>query len=127
MSEKKSVWDAIGDVEPYKLYAVTMIACIITMFAITVPQPGITPNVTAAYDYVENIEPGAVVVFQIENSYAYYVSHLPASIAFLRHLLTKNVKLLVYSTNSDGPLVWDYMLVPEIRGCTRSVWLRIRG
>lgn len=115
MTEKKSIWDLIGGVAPTKLYAIVIIVAAITLLTVKAPPPSIMPNVQRAYDYIEGVKPGTVVVFESENSYAYFMSHLPASVALLRHVLSKNVKLIVFGTHSDSPLIWDYMMAPEIK------------
>lgn len=115
MAEKRSIWDLIGNWPTKYVYISYIIVGIITLHTLTIPPPAIIPNVQITYDYVENIEPGSIVVLQLENSFAYFTGHVPASVSVLRHLLTKNVKLIVWSTREDGPLIWQYHLMPGIR------------
>lgn len=114
-TEKKSGWDQLGSLAPRYVYVLIMIASILALYTINLPPRAITQNIQDTYDYIEKVKPGTRVVFEVENDYAYFISHLPGTVAVLRHVLSHNVKLIIFNTHSDGPLVWDYQIMPQIR------------
>jgi hypothetical protein len=113
----KSVLDRLAGLQPHYLYAALTIVLFLSLLVQAPPPVEVSPYVRKVYDYIETkVKDGDVVLLEITNSYAYFISHLPGTTAVLNHLLSKyKVKLLVISEMEDGPLTFEYSILPAIK------------
>lgn len=114
---EKGILDKLAEIPYHYLYFALTIVLFISLLAPSLPPAAVNPYVMRCYDYIENkVKDGDVVLFEITNSYAYYISHLPGATAMLNHLLSEHkVKFIVMSEMEDGPLTWEYSALPAIR------------
>ena len=114
---EKGIMDKLAELPLHYLYIAVTLVLFLSLLAPPLPPKEVNPYVRMCYDYIENeVEDGDVVIFEITNSYAYMISHLPGITAMLNHLLSAHkVKLIVMTEMVDGTLSWDYAILPTIR------------
>jgi hypothetical protein len=78
------------------------------------PLP-ITAPVLALYNKIESLPPGSVVLFEYGVGAASWPEHGPSIIAVLKHLLSKNVKIILISLyTAEGPTLFATRIKPAI-------------
>lgn len=114
---EKGILDKILDIPPHFIYAAVIIALFLSMVLPSIPSQDINPYVKTAYNYIQNnVKDGDVVLLNMGNSYAYFISHLPGTTAVLNHLLSQHkVKLIIFGTRVDAPLIWSYAILPTVQ------------
>ena len=106
-----SIWQRINKLDRRYTY---LLAWIVVLFPLLnplgLPIP-ISPDAHAWYDYVENeINDGDVVLFTPMYGVSGMPELFPMSVATMKHLLTKNVQIVVVSFWNQGPLVFNTLL-----------------
>lgn len=114
MTEKRSIWTKLEKIDARQIWGVFLILMIAFVFVPSAPASQIIPNIQRAYDFVEKLQPGNVVVFDIANSYGYFITHIPGAVAILKHALSKKVNLIFFTTYDDAPLIWKFVILPQI-------------
>jgi len=114
---EKGIIDKLAYIPLHYLYIAVTLVLLLSLLAPSLPSKDINPYVKMCYDYIENeVKDGDVVQFEITNSYAYMISHIPGITAVLNHLLSAHkVKLIVTTEFVDGSISWEYALLPTIR------------
>jgi len=78
------------------------------------PLP-ITEPVLALYNKIESLPPGSIVLFEYGVGAASWPEHGPSNIAVLKHLLSKDVKLILISLyTAEGPTLFATRIKPAI-------------
>jgi len=116
MSEKKSgLADKILNLPSEYLYGVTIILLFISVIFPKIPLASVSPYVENTYNWVnQNINPGDIVVFELGNDFAYYISHMPGVTAVLNHVMDTagqkggKIRLIVIGHNVEHMLIWRY-------------------
>jgi hypothetical protein len=62
----------------------------------------ITPDVRRVYDYIERLEPGDVVLVSYDHDTGTLPEMLPMSDAILRHLFTKDIRVVGMALRAEG-------------------------
>ena len=106
-----SVWQKINKLDRRYTY---LLAWIFVLFPLLnplgLPIP-ISPDAHAWYDYVENeINDGDVVLFTPMYGVSGMPELFPMTVATMKHLLTKDVQIVVVSFWNQGPLVFNTLL-----------------
>ena len=106
-----SVWNRINNLDRRYTY---LLAWIFVLFPLLnplgLPIP-ISPDAHAWYDYVENeINDGDVVLFTPMYGVSGMPELFPMTVATMKHLLTKDVQIVVVSFWNQGPLVFNTLL-----------------
>jgi hypothetical protein len=106
-----SIWQQINTLD--RRYP-SFLAWIVVLFPLLnplgLPIP-ISPDAHAWYDYVENeINDGDVVLFTPMYGVSGMPELFPMTVATMKHLLTKDVQIVVVSFWNQGPLVFNTLL-----------------
>jgi hypothetical protein len=106
-----SIWQRINTLD--RRYT-SFLAWIVVLFPLLnplgLPIP-ISPDAHAWYDYVENeINDGDVVLFTPMYGVSGMPELFPMTVATMKHLLTKDVQIVVVSFWNQGPLVFNTLL-----------------
>jgi hypothetical protein len=114
LSGTKTFWDKIGTVNDTWIYLITLFLAGLMIF--TPPSvPEVISYTYDLYDYVETLEEGDLVVCAIGNSYAWFLSHLPAFTAVMHHLIDRNVDFVIFCHFNDGINAWVYDIYPALK------------
>jgi len=123
MSEKKDIWQKLERIDRRIIYAL-----IIFSIAIPIARPiGLPIQIgvptRAAYNYINSLPTGTVVLCGLETSAAGYPSQGPQMQAYAQHMLDKGMKLVFVSGFVDGPIQVDIKLFKslDLRGKTYGV------
>ena len=106
-----SIWQRINKLDRRYTY---LLAWIVVLFPLLnplgLPIP-ISPDAHAWYDYVENeINDGDVVLFTPMYGVSGMPELFPMTVATMKHILTKDVQIVVVSFWNQGPLVFNTLL-----------------
>ena len=106
-----SVWNRVNNLDRRYTY---LLAWIFVLFPLLnplgLPIP-ISPDAHTWYDYVENeINDGDVVLFTPMYGVSGMPELFPMTVATMKHLLTKDVQIVVVSFWNQGPLVFNTLL-----------------
>jgi len=109
-----SILDKLLNVNETWIYVITLL---IASAAIYIPPgpPEVISYTNNVYDYIENLEKDDTVCVTIGNSYAWFLSHLPAFNAVMLHLIDKEVNFIVFYHFNDGINCWQYDVYPAIK------------
>lgn len=106
-----SIWQRINKLDRRYTY---LLAWVFVLFPLLnplgLPIP-ISPDAHAWYDYVENeINDGDIVLFTPMYGVSGMPELFPMTVATMKHLLTKDVQIVVVSFWNQGPLVFNTLL-----------------
>ena len=106
-----SIWQRINTLDRRYTY---LLAWIVVLFPLLnplgLPIP-ISPDAHAWYDYVENeINDGDVVLFTPMYGVSGMPELFPMTVATMKHILTKDVQIVVVSFWNQGPLVFNTLI-----------------
>jgi len=66
------------------------------------------------YEYIETLEKDDTICVTIGNSYAWFLSHLPAFTAIMHHAIDREVNFIVFYHFNDGINVWQFDVFPAL-------------
>jgi hypothetical protein len=106
-----SIWQQINTLDrryPSFLSWIVVLFPLLNPLGLPIP---ISPDAHAWYDYVENeINDGDVVLFTPMYGVSGMPELFPMTVATMKHLLTKDVQIVVVSFWNQGPLVFNTLL-----------------
>lgn len=107
-AKPKTIWDRLEDIPREILYALLLICIIVPMlFPIGFPVP-ISAEVKRWYDTVEALPAGSAVMVDFGYSGGGEPELAPFAVATFTHLFRKTgIKVVIMSTSSEGPLLWE--------------------
>ena len=98
-----STWDRLLDLDRRWIFlgiALAVTIPIVTKYAL--PQGKPAPPTVAVYDYIEDLEPGDVVMIAFDYSPSSMPELQPQALAVVRHLLQRDLRVLSVSLNPQG-------------------------
>jgi hypothetical protein len=98
-----NVWERLLDLDRRWIFvgiALAVVIPIVTGYAL--PQGKPAPPTVAVYDYIEALEPGEVVMVSFDYSPSSMPELHPQAYAVVRHILTRDLRLLSVSLNAQG-------------------------
>jgi len=109
------VENMVKEIDPRYMYLLLFIVVGAPLLRpLGLPLP-ITAPVKALYDKIESLPPGSVVLFEYGVGAASWPEHGPSNIAVLKHLLSKNVKIILISLyTAEGPTNFATRIKPAI-------------
>jgi hypothetical protein len=114
MSEIKeeTFYDKLLNIDERIIYVILFfILAIPLLYPIGLPLV-ITEQPMATFDYIENMEPGSIVVYGYDASAITYMDQGPAAKAILRHLLLQDdVKVIGLTIGPEGEQFWERDIV----------------
>mgnify|MGYP007084709166 CR=1 FL=1 len=113
----KSIWSKITEVDRRVLYWVMFIALAIPFISpLGMPVP-VTEMTKAVYDKVESLGPKNIALFSIAGGVSAWPEIAPSMVAVMRHLVKKEVKIVVWGFFTDQDITLDMITsnVPELK------------
>ena len=98
-----SFWDRLLDLDRRWVFlgiALAVVIPIVTKYAL--PQGKPAPPTVAVYDYIEDLEPGDVVMVAFDYSPSSMPELHPQALAVVRHLFERKLRVLSVSLNPQG-------------------------
>src|SRR4030042_3451763 len=107
-AKPKTIWDRLEDIPREILYALLLICIIVPMlFPIGFPVP-ISAEVQRWYDTIEALPAGSAVMVDFGYSGGGEPELAPFAVATFTYLFRKTgIKVVIMSTSSEGPLLWQ--------------------
>ena len=105
-----TIWEKLENIDRRIIYLLLWIAVLWPLLSPIGLPVSISGDTKLAYDTIENIEPGSVVVVSFDFSFAGIPELYPHAIAFLHHLFQKPVKVAIIAIWQEGSLVGEMAL-----------------
>jgi len=110
VSKQKTLWEHLGDIDSRIIYAIVFILIAIP-FLSPIGLPLTVSNKTReVYALIDKLPPASVVVVEADISTSMYGELEPLAIAVWKHLLSKDLKIVLVSFLDDGPIAWSWIL-----------------
>lgn len=97
------LWDRLLDLDRRWVFlgiALAVVIPIVTRYALPLGEPA--PPTVAVYDYIEQLEPGDVVMVAFDYSPSSMPELHPQALAMVRHMLQRDLRVLSVSLNVQG-------------------------
>jgi hypothetical protein len=113
----KSIWSKMADVDRRYLYWIIFLMLAIPYInPIGLPVP-VTETTKALYDRLETMGPKNIALFSIAGGVSAWAEIQPAMVAVMRHLVKREIKVVVWGFFTDQDLTVDMIVasVPELK------------
>ena len=101
-----SVWQRLLALDRRWVFAGIALAVVIPIITgYTLPLGKPAPPTVAVYEYIEKLEPGAVVMFGFDYGPASMPELHPQALAMMRHALERDLRVLTVSLNVQGTVL----------------------
>lgn len=115
MAETKSLAERIDKLDSRILYIVIFLSVgYVILNPIGLPLT-ISDSVQSAYDFIDDLPEGSIVLCGFETGAGGYPSQGPQMGAYVRHMMDRNIKLVFVSGFIDGPTVVTTKLFPDLK------------
>jgi len=113
---KKSLLEKIEQIDARVIFTLIFIVTIIPLLKpMGLPIP-ISPEVQSAYDTIDALPPGSIVIFGNEFSAPSWTELGPAWIAVIKHMIMKDIRFVMGTYfYGEAPLAFDTMIKPKIK------------
>lgn len=102
-----SFMEKMGSIDRRVLYVLMAVSTAIPLlFPLGLPL-SVSPMTQIAYDTIDKIQPGDVVVYAMDFSVGYKPDLWPGVIAIMDHLMQKKAKVIMLTVIEDGALLGD--------------------
>ncbi|MCS7386733.1 MAG: hypothetical protein NDF55_08390 [archaeon GB-1867-005] len=105
-----TIWEKLENVDRRIIYLLLWIVVLAPLISPLNLPVSISEETKIAYQYIENLPPGSVVVVSLDHSFAGMPELYPHDVAFLHHLFSKPVKIVIIAIWQEGSLVADVAL-----------------
>jgi hypothetical protein len=105
---ERGLTDRLQNIDPRYLYLIFFILVMgLIAFPINVPTP-VTDVTIEMKEYIDNMEPGSVVLFAQTYPAGAKAEQLPQATVLAKYLLDNDMKLIGMSIREDGPVLDDW-------------------
>lgn len=117
MSKMSSIINKLEKLDPRIIYSLILILTILPLvYPLGLPIP-ISSEVKQAYDYIEKLPKGSIVLIGNEFTAPSWMELGPSYIAVMKHLIKRGIKFVVMAYfSAEAPVAFDSMIKPRIQG-----------
>jgi len=110
LTEEISIWERLENIDRRIIYLLLWIAVLWPLLSPIGLPVSITEDTKIAYETIEALPSGSVVVVSFDFSFAGMPELYPHAIAFLHHLFKRPVKIVIIAIWQEGSLVGEITL-----------------
>lgn len=104
----KSIVDKIVDIDERYIYIVLFVILSIPLISPMGLPLRISEQPTKTFEYIENLEPGSIVVYGYDASAITYMDQGPGAKAVLRHLMRRpGIRIVGLTIGTEGEMFWN--------------------
>lgn len=122
--DEKSIWERLGDIDVRIIWVIAII-CLIIPFVYPLGTPIVVNTPAKKYaQVIDSLPSGSVVVLQGSVPVSFVGDIYPGLLDTLKHLMSKDLKIIIVSFVEDGPIVNSRAITavnPEALGKTYGV------
>lgn len=105
-----SVWERLEDIDRRIIYLLLWVVVLWPLLSPIGLPVSISEDTKVAYDFIEALAPGSVVVVSFDTGFAGMPELYPHAVAFLHHLFSRPLKVVIISIWMEGSLVAEIAL-----------------